>query len=119
MADDLPFEIDNPMDYSWTLAAHDAMRDGRLRAAVTRAGHIGFAKIWGACPRCDHEIEFSLALDLISSVGGLLGPETSRTGGNAPIDVVCNCSTPHADAPAHKRGCGVAFRVLVKTGTHD
>lgn len=111
------YERDNPFHYGWTEKAFDSIRAGTLnRRLIIHDGKVLAARINGDCPRCQHQLTFSLPLIGALSEGGVLGQDTPMVGTTYPVDVPCGCKHAHPEAPDGVLGCGIWFRVELKAG---
>lgn len=116
---DLPnYERDHPADYEWTEKAFELQTEGKLRASITDHSGVRIAEASGNCPRCVHDVDFSMEFDapLPGKFGGL-GQSIIATPvplEYATVDVVCRCSGDHPGRPEGvKLGCGILFSVEV------
>lgn len=111
------YETDDPYDYRWTRQAFDAIQEGRLHRKIIRSDEKAVAAaVFGACPRCEDPLSFSLPLSAVITGSGVLGHDETRPGTTHPVDVTCGCETTHPGAPSGVKGCGIVFRVEVKEG---
>ncbi len=119
---DLPdYERDHPAAYQWTEKAFELLTEGRLRVAIADRLGVHIAEASGHCPRCDHDVDFSMELDapLPGGLGGLGGLDQGiiippGAAQYATINVVCRCNGEHPGRPEGiRRGCGILFDVEV------
>lgn len=96
-------------DFEWTEKAYDLIEAGSLKATVTQREHRYYALIEGECPRCGHQLKFTIPISGLVRAGGVRG--SGEPVGHVNVDVVCGCGANHPGAPIMNGGCGVAFRV--------
>lgn len=115
----LPYEKTAPNAYTWTERAYDALVAGRMTAEIHTLSGISTAKIAGPCPRCDHPVDYSVILDVVTGERvGTLGHDTIDIAVVADeylsIVAACRCGEAHEGRPdgvAH--GCGINFIVEI------
>jgi hypothetical protein len=115
---------------SWTQKAYQMLKSGDLHAKAFSADGVVSSHVWGACPRCGHDLDdrqtLTAAVTGLSRGGrqalkGLLKGRARNAGRNTitetiPVDVGCGCGRAHAGAPEAVIGCGVSFRVELTLG---
>ena len=93
---------------------------GQLHGEATDKEGIVSSRVVGPCPRCGHGLDDP---QTHSAVTNMLGGEwrgLSPTGQEkAPayltVDVSCGCHEPRSGTPAGRTGCGVTFRVKLRS----
>jgi hypothetical protein len=105
-----PYHEDS--DYSWTEIAFEELGRGELRGEVTARRGVAWSRVWGACPRCRHDLDDEQTHSAITGLGagGTRGKDDDLPD-HLTVDVTCHCAERHAGAPAGASGCGVSFRV--------
>ncbi|MEU4711185.1 hypothetical protein AB0G00_32650 [Nocardia salmonicida] len=114
---DLPFELKNPTAYQWTEKAYDLLLAETLIVDLTVRHGIEIATASGDCPRCGHDVQFTMERDapVPGTIGGLGTEDTSMIADFVAVDVECRCKGIHSGRPeAISRGCGIVFRTEVK-----
>lgn len=109
---------DDTNDMKWTVRAFELAQMGQLRVTVSGSRGAPTASVTGTCPRCEHDVQWSTALDATV-------PQPSRTltfqrshRPTAPsvlrLDVICSCEGfDHPGRPPEvKAGCGATFRLI-------
>lgn len=112
-------------DYKWTQFAFKLQTDGKLTAALT--GPAGGRVIAiGACPRCNHDVDYSFDETIVvpQGSGGTLSTDTPNQPPQAgtqldesatesvhyvTVPILCQCREDHPGRPATSRGCGIVF----------
>lgn len=115
----LPYEKAAPNAYTWTERAYDALLAGRMTAEIRTLSDISTARIGGPCPRCEHPIEYSKILDVVTGERvGTLGDDS--IGKDAVADeylsivASCQCGEAHDGRPdGVSHGCGINFTVEI------
>ncbi|GGN99361.1 hypothetical protein [Nocardia rhizosphaerihabitans] len=118
--DDLPFELKNPTAYQWTEKAYDLLLTDALTVALTVRHRIEIATASGDCPRCGHDVQFSMERDapIPGTIGGLGTEDSSMTEDYVAVDVECRCKGGHPGRPdGISKGCGIVFRTEVQRTT--
>jgi hypothetical protein len=109
-------------DYSWTEKAFEMLERHDLHGEVISRGGIIRSRVWGPCPRCEHDLDDQQTHTAVTNLmGGQrrdpsgTGPGQLATGDPGPVffqvDVSCGCGTSHVGAPGGRPGCGASFRV--------
>lgn len=110
------------MEFAWTEKAFGMLQHGELHGNVIATHGIVQSRVWGPCPRCQHQLDDR---QVLTAVTNLPGGQWRGRGGTATtqsdtdtvepkfydIDVSCGCGDSHPEAPAGMTGCGVSFRV--------
>ena len=111
------YEVDDPYAYEWTLDAFDSIQAGTLHREIIRDNSRVpiLARIWGICPRCEHDLRYELPLSSVT-YDGVLGGDLVLPPKTRAVDVLCGCDHRHGGAPEGVAGCGIGFRVEVKDG---
>ncbi len=113
------YETEDPNNYAWTMAAFESIQCGKLERTFRPIGKVHVASVRGACPRCHHQFFWSMPVDGVGGVGGVLGREVAEFDvmyrpRTVILDVSCQCADDHVGAPTGAKGCGIAFRVEFK-----
>lgn len=114
---DLPkWESDAPRDFAWTEKAFDFIVSGQLAVSIVSTTHSQLLRVEGDCPRCYHDVAFSIPTTAPFISTGL-GTLADRANPETEIDeypVECRCTGTHTDRPADKAsGCGIYFTVAL------
>ena len=109
------------VDFSWTEKAFEMLGHDDMHGEVISRGGIIRSRVWGPCPRCEHDLDDR---QIHNAAVGLMGGQRQdpRGPGGQPadgvpgpvffqVDVSCHCGTSHPGAPAGQPGCGASFRV--------
>lgn len=113
------YETRDPMDYKWTMTAVTEQREGTLIGEIVSREGVRFAKVTGACPRCGgNGLLWTRNLDGAVGTSGTLGNKNRQESTALFVDVPCGCGVGHKGAPVGVTGCGVIFRVEVRTDPH-
>lgn len=104
--------------YEWTERAYRLLLDGQLQARSFATDGVVSSHVWGACPRCGHQLDHRQVHTAIAAgpgrqTGGQIIPPTPPT---LEVDVPCGCRHAHPHAPDGTLGCGVSFRVEIVRG---
>jgi hypothetical protein len=120
MNDPMPYELDAPNDYKWTLEAYNRLLNETLIADVLHTEGVRTASVSGKCPRCNHEVNFAQVLDAISGEqAGVLGGEVATASADryVGISVECRCGGEHPGRPkTAANGCGINFNIEIEVG---
>ena len=120
MADQsLPYEKVAPNAYTWTERAYDALVAGRMSAGIRTLSNVSTANVAGPCPRCEHPVDYSVILDVVTGERvGTLGQDgvdvAAATDEYLSIVASCRCGEEHEGRPdgvAH--GCGINFTIEI------
>lgn len=113
------YEKSAPNHYRWTSEAYDAIIAGTMTATIVSQGNIQTARVNGPCPRCGHEVHFSLVLDVVTGErSGTLSNDSPLVADDeyVPVPVSCQCGEAHEGRPdAVKHGCGINFMVEIES----
>lgn len=111
---------ENTADEAWARQAFDLYQRRELQVQAFDTEGVVSAQVWGACPRCGHELNIQMTLSTpipgLRGGRGLLSALTRRDSPAAPdipeaVEVGCSCGHAHPGAPEHATGCGVSFRL--------
>ncbi|MGV1004106.1 MAG: hypothetical protein ACOYEV_04900 [Candidatus Nanopelagicales bacterium] len=94
----------DPEDYTWSVAAFEAIQNGTLTRRLHRGGGDLVASVAGLCPRCADQIDWSRTVAASAVVGVLR------------LEVICGCEQVHPGAPSGITGCGVGFHIDLQEG---
>lgn len=115
-----PYELRRPTAYEWTEKAYDLLVAGTLTATLTVRHGTEIATAAGDCPRCGHDVRFSMERDapIPGTIGGLGTDSTSVTEEYVAVDIECRCRGDHPGRPEGiATGCGIVFRTEVQRVT--
>lgn len=113
---DMPYELTRPTAYEWTEKAYDLMLADKLIVTLAVRNGLETTTASGTCPRCDHNVAFTLDRDapLPGHVGGLGTGSPTIEQEYVPVDVQCRCEGTHPGRPPEVgNGCGILFRAEV------
>jgi hypothetical protein len=111
---------ENTADEVWARQAFDLYQCRELQVQAFDTEGVVSAQIWGACPRCSHELNIQMTLSTpvpgLRGSRGLLSALTRQDPPAAPgipeaVEVSCGCGCAHPGAPGQVTGCGVSFRL--------
>ena len=111
---------ENTADEVWARQAFDLYQRRELQVQAFDTEGVVSAQIWGACPRCGHELDIQMTLSApvpgLRGGRGLLSALSRRDPSVAPgipedVEVSCGCDHDHPGAPGQVTGCGVSFRL--------
>lgn len=118
MTDPLEFESTSPTAYRWTERASDLLDAERLSVNIEHVGEIEIVFATGPCPRCGHELAFTM--ERAAPISGPVGPlgdgaAEQEEAEYLAVDIACQCHAEHpgraSTAPPY--GCGILFRVEI------